>query len=239
MPRIIGFDLDDTLLPTARQYHRVMWQCGSIIDAALGVRSPHPKDILDFQQTTDIASIQQHGYAVPRFGESWVQTYCHFAAAFRVEVDPAVVDQLRQVAAGFSRGPFLPFSGVEQTLDKLLACGDTLHCISAGAGADDLQHRKLKESGLADYFTSIVITGSDKSAAMRRIFTDVSRSVMVGDSKSHDIKPALELGVHAVWVPSTSWSFIHADLDGAVYGTIRSVNELPLYLAQHPQLSMY
>lgn len=239
MPRIIGLDLDDTLLSSGRLYHRVMWQCGAIIDAALGVRSPHPKDIIDFHQETDIASIGAHGYAITRFGQSWVATYRHFAERFGVEVDPAVITNLLDCALGFSRGPFIPFAGVVDALTNLRQRGDELHCISAGTGAEELQFRKLEETGLKPFFASITITGSDKTDAMRRIFTDPSRSVMVGDSKSHDIAPALALGIHAVWIPSSSWSFLHADLGEAIYGTISSFHELPEYLNRHSQLSLY
>lgn len=239
MPLIIGFDLDDTLMPTARQYHRVMWKCGFIIDTALGVRSPNPKDIIDFQQKTDIASIKTHGYEISRFGESWVETYQHFARQFSVAVDPAVIKDLRHTALGFSRGPFVPFTGVHEALTQLKACGHELHCISAAAGAEDLQIRKLIETGLKQFFVTVRITGSDKTDAMREVFTDVRRSIMVGDSKSHDIQPALQLGVFSVWIPSTSWSFLHADLEGQEYATLASVTELPSYLTNHPQLSLW
>lgn len=238
MPLIIGLDLDDTLMPTARQYHRVMWKCGAIIDAALGVRSPHPKDIIDYQQKTDIASIQRFGYAISRFGQSWVQSYEHFAHEFQVEVDPAVVSALEEAALGFSRGPFLPFDGIPEALNTLRSQGHELHCISAGYGAEALQIKKLDDMRLRSLFDTVTITDSDKTAAMQTVFVDRQRSLMIGDSKSHDIQPALRLGVRAVWIPSTSWSFMHADLDGQEFDTLRSVTEVPKYLANHPQLSL-
>lgn len=238
MGLIIGLDLDDTLIPTAREYHRVMWQCGAIIDAALGVRSPHPKDIIDVQQRTDMASIPVHGYAIQRFGDSWVHTYQHFAREFAVEVDPAVVVQLRECALGFTRGPFIPFSGAQETLAQLEAAGHELHCITACEGAEGFQYQKIFLSGLSPYFTSVRMTSSDKTQAMRDVFVDPERSIMVGDSKLHDIVPALALGVHAVWIPSTSWSFLHADIDSSTHGTIRSIQELPEYLRQHLHLPL-
>ncbi len=226
-PLIFGIDLDDTLIPTARKYHRVMWQCGCIIDTALGVRSPHPKDILDYHQQVDTAGIISHGYAVDRFPHSWAATYRHFAEQFDVEVDPIVTAQMLRVAAGFMEGPFEPFNGVVKTLETLNELGHELHLISACSPAEEFQEKKLSATGLARYFVGRVhYTAIDKTAAMRQVFTDPSRSVMVGDSKAHDIVPAIALGVKAVWVPSTSWSFIQANVDTATFHTIRTFPEL-------------
>jgi putative hydrolase of the HAD superfamily len=231
--RIFGFDMDDTLFPTARRYHRVMWECGLLIDQALGVRSPHPKDVIDYQQMTDIKMIEAHGYEINRFPESWVLTYQEMARQFSVTEDPVIVQQLRRVALRFQDGPYDVFPGVYDVLQGLRDAGDELHLISAGAGCEELQHRKVDEAGIRKFFHSITITPSDKTPAMRRIFSGrEARSFMVGDSKRHDIAPAIELGVTAIWIPSTSWSFAHADLDRSQYHIISGVHELPSLLTR-------
>lgn len=225
---VIGLDLDDTLLPTAREYHRAMWQCGAIIDNVLGERSPHPKDIIDFQQRTDITLIEREGFKPDRFPTSWVMTLDHFAHLCNVAVPTAVSQAVFEAAQRFCQGPFRPFPGVLRTLTRLREGGHELHCISAGIGAESLQHRKLREADLTDFFRTITITGADKTPAMERVFNDRrERSVMVGDSKRHDILPAIALGVTAVWVPSSSWSFAQADVDPSTHYTIHHLTELP------------
>lgn len=226
--RIFGFDMDDTLFPTARRYHRVMWECGLLIDQALGTRSPHPKDVIDYQQSTDIGLIELYGYELSRFPESWVLTYQEMVRQFGVTEDPVIVQQLRRIACRFQDGPYDVFPGVHDVLQGLCDAGDELHLISAGVGAESLQQRKIDEAGIRRYFTSITITPADKTPAMRRIFGGrEARSFMIGDSKRHDIVPAVELGVTAVWIPSTSWSFAHADIDERLYHTIAGVHQLP------------
>lgn len=228
---IIGIDLDDTLIPTARKYHDVTWKCGSIIDTALGVRSPHPKDILDYHEKMDKSNIVIHGYAVERFPLSWAETYRHFADMFEVAVDPLVTAKLLRVAARFMKGPHEPFTGVAEALQQLTDSGHELHLISACQPAEEFQRQKIAETGLASFFADrIHLTPPDKMPAMSRVFIDLSRSVMVGDSKAHDIVPALALGVQAVWVPSTSWSFTQAEVDERTFQTIRAFVELPALL---------
>jgi len=228
---IIGIDLDDTLIPTARKYHRASWECGCLIDMALGVRSPHPKDILDYHELLDATNINAHGYAVDRFPVSWTETYRHFAEQFHVEVDPLVTVRILEAAAGFTRGPFEPFAGVAQALEQLTNMGHEIHLISACQPAVEFQQQKLMATGLADFFADRAhYTSVDKTEAMKRVFTDKERSIMVGDSKRHDIIPALSLGVRAFWVPSTSWSFTQATVDDGSFITIKTFAELPAIL---------
>lgn len=229
--RVFGFDLDDTLLPAARFYHRVSWDCGMIIDQALGTVSPHPKEIIDFQQSADKHLYKSEGYDVHRFPHSWVLTYEAMARQFGVPVDPATVEQLRATAARFQDGPFQAFPGVHEVLSRLRDSGTELHLISSGSRAEDFQNRKIDEAGLRQYFLTAEITSADKKPAMHRIFDGrEDRSYMIGDSKRNDIAPALKLGVTAIWVPSASWNFDHDLLHNGHYHTISSVSKLPALL---------
>ncbi len=230
---IIAFDADDTLFATSRHYHRVMWPCGAIIDSALGARSPHPKEILDYQETVDIAAIKNapHApYAPSRFANSWLNTYRHFAEKYGVRVKSSVLKELRQTALGYKQGPYVPFRNTLKTLRWVRRRGHHLHCITAGLGADRHQLDKLIATGCSTFFESVRVTGVDKTEAMRGLFTPRTRSVMVGDSLRHDIAPANRLGVMTVHVPSTSWSFIHARSKPTY--SISCLSQLPAIIEQ-------
>ena len=76
-------------------------------------------------------------------------------------------------------------------------------------GAPDLQRRKLKGSGLTDYFDKVIISGEVGfgkpdprifELALERLGSTAGSSVMIGNSLKSDIIPAIEIGMTAVWV---------------------------------------
>lgn len=76
-------------------------------------------------------------------------------------------------------------------------------------GAPDLQRTKINGSGLEAYFDEIIVSGEIGFGKPDiRIFKHILHtldttpefSVMIGDSLKSDIKPALELGMKAVWI---------------------------------------
>lgn len=82
-----------------------------------------------------------------------------------------------------------------------------LHIITNGF--DEVQHRKINQSGLSPFFTHIVTSDQIKinkpDPAIFRHALDLaqahtSESVMIGDDLHNDVLPALELGMQAIWL---------------------------------------
>jgi putative hydrolase of the HAD superfamily len=78
-------------------------------------------------------------------------------------------------------------------------------------GPSDIQRLKLQGSGLAPQFESLAISGEmgvgkPEPAAfaeiLRRLDTEPSHAVMVGDSWARDIEGALAAGLPSVWIAS-------------------------------------
>jgi putative hydrolase of the HAD superfamily len=227
----ILLDLDDTLIANTHMYHTPSLRCCLLISAALGEKSVHPLELLKTQLEIDIAMVKTHGYGVDRFPRSWVKTYEAVARKSGVAVDRKVSASIMKAASAFTHGPFQPFAGVKEALMDLQRDGHTLHLVTAGDKR--LQERKVRSSGLAALFDSVNVTGVDKKAVMAKIARESKGPVMmVGDSTRSDIKPAIELGIVAVHVPSNTWAFAQAEVDPRRYRTITSVRELPALVAK-------
>lgn len=222
----ILLDLDDTLIASTHLYHAPSIRCGALITAALGERSIHPADLFQMHLEIDMAMVKTHGYGVERYPQSWVRTYEKLARQLKLPVDRKLCAKLLKTAQAFARGPYVPIDGAKEALVELQREGHSLHLITAGDKG--LQEKKVKLSGLSALFDSVNVTGPDKKPVMAKITADrKDRTLMAGDSLKSDIKPAIELGILAVHVPSRTWAYANTELDRRRYRTIKAVRDLP------------
>lgn len=97
------------------------------------------------------------------------------------------------------------FDGAKEVLDYLNS-KYRLHIITNGFA--EVQYKKLKNSGISDYFISV--TNSEKAGVKKphpKIFefalslanTEKERSIMIGDCIDADVKGALAFGMEAIY----------------------------------------
>lgn len=98
---------------------------------------------------------------------------------------------------------------IEGTIDALdyLQEKYQLHIITNGF--DEVQHRKITHSGLSTYFKHVITSDKFKInkpdpaiffQALELTQAQASESVMIGDDLNNDILPAIEIGMHAIWL---------------------------------------
>lgn len=221
---LLLFDLDETLIPNSYKYHKQIWRCGMIIAEELAEKSPHPLDVLKRHSEIDIDLVKSHGLHLDRFPLSWVQTYEWFCKRLDRTPSKAVKDRLFNTASQFKRGPFQAFPGAKKVLRQLRRDGHEMHMVTLGV--DSLQMRKVRDAGLECFFDSIHVMNLEKKEIMASLVGEnASRAVMIGDSKRSDIKPAKDLGITAVWIPSDSWSYANVKVEPDF--EISSIRELP------------
>ena len=84
-------------------------------------------------------------------------------------------------------------------------------------GEPEEQRLKVRRSGLEDQFERVVVTKEKDVAGYRDLIRahriDVDRAWMVGNSPRSDIIPALEAGLHAVYIPHEhTWRLEQAEV---------------------------
>ncbi len=226
----ICLDLDDTLLPNSFFYSMAIWRCGFEIGRKLREKAPHPLKLVQMQNKIDEDLVKRHGFGVNRFSLSWVETYKRLTAQADISFDKKFAQKLQKIASRFTRGPFVLYPGVRKTLNELVSQGHELHLITAGD--KKLQLKKIRETGIRNFFKSIQITSLSKKEAMANVADgEPQNSIMVDDSKKH-IVSALELGMQGVWIPSETWTFADAVIKDGKFYTIYSLAELPRLLRE-------
>lgn len=202
----IAFDADDTLweneahyVEARETYHRI-----------LAPYAP-PADLDARMDTVENRNIPYFGYGVSSFIYSMVDNAIDVTDGRITAVD---IRKIMDIARQMVDADIDLFDHVEPTL-RSLSAKYPLMMITKG----DLLHQRLKleKSGLQAYFKNVEVV-ADKTTdvyagILARHHIDAGRFLMIGNSMRSDILPVLELGGHAVYVPSKlQWAHEHREL---------------------------
>ena len=196
-------DGDDTLWQNNVYFERAIAQFIALLDhSTLG--PAEVRAVLD-----EIEG--RHGYGSANFARSLQECYARLAEREpRAEDRDAVAALARRVA----EHPLEVIPGVRETLDEL----SRRHAlVLVTKGAVEEQRLKIDGSGLADYFTHVLIVPEKRAATYGAIATlfdlDPRATWMIGNSPRSDINPALAAGLNAVYIPHPdTWSLEHEDV---------------------------
>ena len=208
MGDLVGFDLDDTLIPTTRNYIDAEEKLSDfILDSFEGLDVDHGyirKMISDVQ----IGLINERGFNAEVFPASLKKTYVGLAKMcggrvtedgirYTRELGRSVLDEELWRTAGL-------LDGVGDVLDFCKGRGDDLVMITLGE--DKIQRRKVEVAGLDKWFLEddVYVVSGRKGDIMKKLFAgrDERDGLFIGDSYNNDIRPALDLGIRAIYIPS-------------------------------------
>ena len=139
------------------------------------------------------------GYGSANFTRSLLETYRRLAERAFTDEDLARVSGFGEAIL---RHPIEVISGVQETLTYL---GPRHQLILLTKGEEEEQRLKIENSGLAEYFSSLVIVAekdlSTYHTLVQEMRLDPASTWMIGNSPRSDINPALAAGLNAVFIP--------------------------------------
>jgi putative hydrolase of the HAD superfamily len=197
---VIGFDADDTLWENEPYFQEAERKfCGLLEDYL-----PHHAVSQELFKT-EMANLDLYGYGIKGAMLSMIETI------YRVSDGKAslhLVNEIIQIGHEMLQKPIQLLEGVEQVLSKLKG-----HYKLVVATKGDLldQERKLKKSGLQDYFHHIEIMSDKKTGDYAKLLKHLDCApenfMMLGNSIKSDIIPVLELQGYATHIPyHTVWA---------------------------------
>jgi putative hydrolase of the HAD superfamily len=222
----IAFDADDTLWHSENHYHAAQDAFTHIV-APYG---PGAEQALAALHEIEINNLASFGYGIKGFVLSMIEAAVKLSGgALRAVEVQAIIDLGRAMTIH----EIILLPGAREAVLRL-AEDHPILLITKGDLMD--QQRKIRESGLAEYFSAVEIV-PDKTPAiyetlLARHAIAPERFLMIGNSLRSDIMPALALGGYAVYVPyELSWAHEAAvELPTAVdgrYHEIASLADLP------------
>lgn len=224
--KLICLDADDTLWHNMRHFNVAE-------EALVAMLEPFADaDVArDALNACEGRNLKLYGYGAKGFTLSMIEAAVELAGD---ALDRAMIVDILDAGKALLAHPVDLFDGVEDTLEALADRGK-LVLVTKG----DLLHQesKLAASGLGDLFSGIEIVSDKNADTFRRIFdqygVDAAEAVMAGDSMRSDIRPALEAGAWAAFIPQEG-GWVHEVADApeeqARFRQLRRLAELPYWI---------
>lgn len=194
--KVIAFDADDTLWDNESFFQEIERYYTEVL-SKYGDAEKISAELF----RTEMDNLEHYGYGVKGFTLSMLET------ALRISKGEVPADTLEMIILWGKLLLDMPIEllpDVEETL-KALKERERYRLVVATKGDLLDQQRKLKRSGLADYFDHVEIM-SDKTEKeyiklMKTLQVSPEEFLMVGNSLKSDIQPVLAIGGYAVHVP--------------------------------------
>lgn len=234
----ILFNLDDTLSHCNKYFNQVISEFAD--QMTTWFYSITKEEIKRKQLEIDVEAISKYGLKSERFPESFVGTYEYYCDLFGKEKKSEEIDYLRELGFKVFDIPVEPIPHMNETLCRLKELGHELYLHTGGDEAN--QFRKIAQLELATYFEHRIFISEHKDTTaladiLKTIKADPSITWMVGNSLRTDIVPALEMDIHAIYIPAeTEWEYniVEVDVDhSSNFLTVNSLKEVPDVIYNH------
>jgi len=224
--KIIAFDADDTLWDNELYFQETEEKFCELLEDFLPQHTVS-RELLQ----TEIKNISLYGYGIKAFMLSMIET------AIRI-TDKNIKAETIEKIIGFGQEllakPVLLIDGVEEVLKSL----KTKYRLVMATKGDLLdQERKLKKSGLVEFFHHIEIMSekkeSDYQKLIRHLDIKPNELMMVGNSIKSDILPVLNIGGHGVHIPyHVTWAHekVETTIDHPNFRQVERIKDILYHL---------
>jgi len=198
--KVIGFDADDTLWVNEPYYRETEEEFVQLV-SSYGVNGNIAGTLFE----TEIANLRLYGYGIKAFMLSLVECAIQLTDG---GVSTRDISRIIGLGKSMLERPIELLDDVKQVL-KHLAPHYRLIVATKGDLLD--QERKMRRSGIAEYFHHIEIMSDKKRQQYVQLLAHLDippeAFLMIGNSLKSDIIPPLELGAWGVYVPfHTTWA---------------------------------
>lgn len=201
------FDADDTLWENNVYFENAFDEFCEYLNHS----SLTPDEIRAILDEIEIENNRIHGYGALNFGRNLSQCYLRLAERAVEEHD---LEKVTAFAHQILQQGVELMDGVAETL-PFLAERHELTLFTKGEPNE--QNRKIELSGLRPLFAHCEVVKEKNRAAYLELARlrefDIDRAWMIGNSPKSDINPALDAGLHAVFVPhERTWTLERAEV---------------------------
>ncbi|NML21259.1 HAD family hydrolase [Pseudoflavitalea sp. G-6-1-2] len=191
---VIAFDADDTLWINEPYFQETEQKFCALLEDYLP-RHTTSQELFK----VEMENLPLYGYGIKGFMLCMIETVHRVSEGkASLELIQAVIDLGKEML----QKPIELLDGVEEVLAALKG---KYRLVLATKGDLLDQERKLKRSGLEEYFHHIEIMSDKKEAGYRKLLKHLDCApenfMMLGNSLKADILPVLEVGAHAAHIP--------------------------------------
>jgi putative hydrolase of the HAD superfamily len=200
-------DADDTLWENNIYFERAIADFISFLNH----HEYTPDQVREVLYDVERENIRRHGYGMHSFALALVKCFEHLS------VEP-LTPALHETIHGFANAiADHPMEILPQVAETLAALAERHHLFLVTKGNFTEQTGKVERSGLKEYFAAIEVVAEKDAATYNGVVEKYGllreATWMIGNSPKSDINPALEAGLHAVFVPHrNTWMLERGEL---------------------------
>ena len=227
MDQCLIFDADDTLWENNIYFERAIKE---FLDLMVPFASD-PQQVRSVLDGIEKIRIPRHGYGTRNFVGGLCDTFRHF---YLGNDGVAVLHAIERIGDRLRNHPMELLPGVAATLEALRP---HYRLLLFTKGDRREQRDKLLRSGLKDHFQRVEIVPEKDTAAYQELIRchglRRESAFMVGNSPRSDVRPAIEAGLWAVYIPHPhTWEFEDEAVEPHPRLLVaKSVEHLPALLA--------
>lgn len=203
---VLIFDADDTLWLNERYYREAESKFVELMSSYT-----HRDRALEIFKSSNVNNLSLYGFG----GAAMVLSMMQVVMDLLPEAVPtSVISSIFDLLHSIIRSPVELIPGVESTLKHFKDRGCRLVIATKGCLVD--QERKVKASGLTDFFDHVEVLSDKQPDNYARLFKKLGvqpeRVLMVGNSMKSDVLPVIGMGGTGVFIPAdVSWDHEHAE----------------------------
>lgn len=224
----IAFDADDTLWVNEPYFQEAEKEFCVILEDYLPQHSVSQELF-----KTEMQNLHLYGYGIKGFMLCMIETICRVSNG---TASMQLINKAIDLGHELLQQPVQLLDGVTETLEDLKG---KYRLVMATKGDLLDQERKLKKSGLENYFHHIEIMSdkqnTDYTKLLKHLDCKPENFMMLGNSIKSDILPVLEIGGFAAHIPfHTTWAHEQHEhqLKHERFIELESIDEVLKYLVQ-------
>lgn len=199
---VLVFDGDDTLWFVEALYDGARASARLLVERA-GLDGEKWET---FQRSIDVKNVERLGLSPNRFPTSCLEAYREVAKLANTAVDDALEREIADASAQVFHEAAPLASGAIEVLSELNA---NFRLALLTKGHPTIQERRVTQSGLRGFFEVVSIVPMKDEAAFEAVLSSLHLNPRdawsIGNSIPSDIKPAVRLGMSAVWIDAHVW----------------------------------
>lgn len=223
------WDFDDTIVKTNVEFEVTNTETAKIISKDLFGEIKDIEKIRQHQRMLDLEMVKKYGFTPQRYLLSWITTYQEIAKSVGKSPISSTIDQITETIKDLY---IRKYENLPHSIDVLKQLKEECYSmIILTAGVEEVQKRKVAESGAIDYVDEIYVYAKKTPDTLKEIINkhEALDYVMIGNSLKSDIHPALENGIWGFHVERGTWEADHHDIDRyhEKYVHLTSITEIP------------
>ena len=192
--KVIAFDADDTLWVNEPFFRDAENEFCKLLKNYIS-----EEDCKQLLFEVEIKNLPMYGYGIKPFTLSLIEAAIALSKN-RIPLD--TVSKIIELGKEMLSKPIKLIDGIEETLIKL---SSRYRLVMATKGDLLDQERKLKKSGLENYFHHIEVMSDKQPDNYQRLLKHLDitskQFLMIGNSLKSDVLPVLEIGAYAIHIP--------------------------------------